>query len=146
MASRSTRHARRIRWRSAAVTAHGTPPLAVGSDGAGLGGFYTPVGAGTLLAEGKEEREIDGVPHVFERPIRGDVALVYAANCQNLSPGLTTVPIDHPRAKAVQNIAPGRNTKYPQLVERLIETILSNRSADRFESQGFDWLAPPNGA
>lgn len=75
-----------------------------------------------------------------------DVALVYAANCQNLSPGLTTVPIDHPRAKAVQNIAPGRNTKYPQLVERLIETILSNRSADRFESQGFDWLAPPNGA
>ena len=42
------------------------------------------MGAGTLLAEGKEERELDGVRHVLERPIRGDVALVYAARADEL--------------------------------------------------------------
>ena len=44
--------------------------------GAGLGGFFTPTGFGTPLAEGKETREIDGSWYVFETPIRGDVALV----------------------------------------------------------------------
>jgi 3-oxoadipate CoA-transferase alpha subunit len=42
------------------------------------------VGAGTLLAEGKEEREIDGVPHVLEPPLRADVALVFAARADEL--------------------------------------------------------------
>lgn len=46
--------------------------------GAGLGGFFTPTGYGTLLAEGKETRMIDGVGHVFERPLRADYALVKA--------------------------------------------------------------------
>jgi 3-oxoadipate CoA-transferase alpha subunit len=46
--------------------------------GAALGGFYTPAATGTLLAEGKETRVIDGVPHVLEWPLRADVALVYA--------------------------------------------------------------------
>lgn len=46
--------------------------------GAGLGGFFTPTGFGTPLAEGKETRVIDGVPMVFESPIRADVALVKA--------------------------------------------------------------------
>jgi 3-oxoadipate CoA-transferase alpha subunit len=46
---------------------------------AGLGGFFSPVSAGTKLAEGKETREIDGRLHVFEKPLRGDVALVKAA-------------------------------------------------------------------
>ena len=45
---------------------------------AGLGGFFTPTGAGTELAAGKETREIDGRTFVFERPLRGDVALVTA--------------------------------------------------------------------
>ena len=45
---------------------------------AGLGGFYSPVGVGTKLAEGKEVREIDGKPYVFEKPLRGDVALLRA--------------------------------------------------------------------
>jgi 3-oxoadipate CoA-transferase, alpha subunit len=45
---------------------------------AGLGGFYTPVGVGTRLAEGKETREIDGRLYVLERPLRGDVALLRA--------------------------------------------------------------------
>lgn len=46
--------------------------------GAGIGGFFTPTGFGTLLAEGKETREIDGRRYVLEIPIRGDVALVGA--------------------------------------------------------------------
>ena len=46
--------------------------------GAGLGGFFTPSGADSLLAEGKEVRVINGRRHVFEEPLRGDVALVKA--------------------------------------------------------------------
>ncbi len=68
----------------ATLVPQGTFAEAIRAAGAGLGGFYTPVGAGTLLAEGKEERELDGVPHVLERPIRADVALVYAARADAL--------------------------------------------------------------
>jgi 3-oxoadipate CoA-transferase alpha subunit len=43
---------------------------------AGLGGFFSPVGVGTRLADGKEEREIDGRRYVLEKPLHGDVALI----------------------------------------------------------------------
>jgi len=43
---------------------------------AGLGGVYTPVGAGTILAKGKEVREIDGKEYVLETPLKADFALV----------------------------------------------------------------------
>lgn len=46
--------------------------------GAGLGGFFTPTGGGTLLAEGKETRVINGRVHVFEEPLPGDFALIQA--------------------------------------------------------------------
>jgi 3-oxoadipate CoA-transferase alpha subunit len=46
--------------------------------GAGIGAFYTPTGAGTMLAEGKESRVIDGRAHVLEYPIHADVALIRA--------------------------------------------------------------------
>ena len=46
--------------------------------GAGIGGFYTPTGIGTKLAEGKETRAIDGKSYVLETPIRGDAALIAA--------------------------------------------------------------------
>lgn len=46
--------------------------------GAGIGGFYTPTGLGTLLAEGKEVRTIDGRDYVLELPIKGDLALIRA--------------------------------------------------------------------
>ena len=68
----------------ATLLPQGTFAEAIRAGGAGLGGFYTPVGAGTLLAEHKEERVIDGVIHVLERPIRGDVALVCAARADVL--------------------------------------------------------------
>ena len=47
--------------------------------GAGIGGFFTPTAAGTKLGEGKETRMIDGRMQVFEKPLRGDVALIKAA-------------------------------------------------------------------
>ena len=46
--------------------------------GAGIGGFFTPTGYGTTLAEGKETREIDGRMYVFEKPIHADYALIKA--------------------------------------------------------------------
>lgn len=63
----------------ATLLPQGTFAEAIRAGGAGIGGFYTPVGAGTVLAAGKEERLINGVPHVLEEPLRADVALVYAA-------------------------------------------------------------------
>jgi 3-oxoacid CoA-transferase subunit A len=47
--------------------------------GSGLGGFYTPTGVGTLAAEGKEVREIDGRAYVLEKPLTADYAIVRAA-------------------------------------------------------------------
>jgi 3-oxoadipate CoA-transferase alpha subunit len=46
--------------------------------GAGIGGFYTPTGYGTPLADGKETRRIEGHDYVFELPIRADYALIKA--------------------------------------------------------------------
>jgi 3-oxoadipate CoA-transferase, alpha subunit len=46
--------------------------------GAGIGGFFTPTGFGTLLAEGKETRVIDGRSYVFETPLHADFALIKA--------------------------------------------------------------------
>lgn len=46
--------------------------------GAGIGAFFSPTGVGTQLAEGKEEREIDGRRYMLEYPIRADYALISA--------------------------------------------------------------------
>ena len=46
--------------------------------GAGIGGFFTPTGYGTELAEGKETREINGRMYVLEAPIHADFALIKA--------------------------------------------------------------------
>src|SRR5712691_11191746 len=46
--------------------------------GAGIGGFFTPTAYGTLAAEGKETRVIDGKPYVLETPLHADFAFVRA--------------------------------------------------------------------
>jgi len=56
----------------------GTLAEAIRAGGAGIGGFYTPTSAGTLLAQGKETKMIDGIEHVFIKGIRGNVAFVRA--------------------------------------------------------------------
>lgn len=70
-------------YASGAVTVElnpqGTLAERIRAGGAGIGGFYTPTGVGTVVAEGKEVREIDGRRHVLETPLRADVAIVRAA-------------------------------------------------------------------
>jgi 3-oxoadipate CoA-transferase alpha subunit len=56
----------------------GTLAERIRAGGAGIGGFFTRTGAGTLLAKGKEAREIDGQTYIFEKPIQGDLALIQA--------------------------------------------------------------------
>jgi 3-oxoacid CoA-transferase subunit A len=56
----------------------GTLAERIRAGGAGLGGFFTPTGAGTMAAEGKETREIDGKLYVFEKPLRADFTIVRA--------------------------------------------------------------------
>lgn len=46
--------------------------------GAGIGGFFTPTGYGTVVSEGKETRTIDGRGHVFEHPLHADFSFVKA--------------------------------------------------------------------
>jgi 3-oxoacid CoA-transferase subunit A len=80
----------------------GTFSERIRAGGAGIGGFFTPTGYGTLVAEGKETRVIDGRPHVFEQPIRADFAfvrawkgdragnLVYRRTARNFNPVMAT--------------------------------------------------------
>ena len=56
----------------------GTLAERIRAAGAGIGAFYTPTGAGTALAEGKETREFDGKLQVLEKPIHAELALVKA--------------------------------------------------------------------
>jgi 3-oxoacid CoA-transferase A subunit len=56
----------------------GTFAERIRAGGAGIGGFFTPTGYGTVVAEGKETRVIDGVPYVLEQPLKADFALVKA--------------------------------------------------------------------
>ena len=67
--------------------------------GAGIPGFYTRTGVGTVVAEGKEQKEFDGKMYILEHGIRADVALVrawkgdthgnlvYRHTAQNFNPG-----------------------------------------------------------
>ncbi|MEH6990509.1 CoA transferase subunit A [Cytobacillus firmus] len=62
----------------------GTLAEAIRCGGAGIGGFYTKTGAGTKLAEGKEEKVIDGESYIFEKAIKGDVAIIKALKADTL--------------------------------------------------------------
>ncbi len=76
----------------------GTFAERIRAGGAGIGGFYTPTGYGTVVAEGKEIREMDGRMYVLEKPLRADFAfvrawkgdrvgnLVYRMTAQNFNP------------------------------------------------------------
>ncbi len=52
--------------------------------GAGIPGFYTPAGVGTLVAEGKEVKEFDGREYLLERGIVGDFSMVAAWKADRL--------------------------------------------------------------
>ncbi len=56
----------------------GTLAEAIRAAGAGIPAFFTPAGAGTLVAEGKEVREFDGRPYLLERALHADFAIIKA--------------------------------------------------------------------
>jgi 3-oxoadipate CoA-transferase alpha subunit len=60
------------------IVPQGTLAERMRAAGAGVAAFFTPTGAGTKLAAGKEVREFDGRPHVMEYALKGDLALVEA--------------------------------------------------------------------
>ncbi len=55
----------------------GTLAEQIRAGGAGLGGFLTPTGLGTVIEEGKDKIEIDGKEYLLELPLRADVALIF---------------------------------------------------------------------
>lgn len=57
----------------------GTLAERVRCGGAGLGGFLTPTGIGTIVAEGKDIINVDGKDYILEKPIRADIALVFGS-------------------------------------------------------------------
>ena len=80
----------------------GTFAERIRAGGAGIGGFFTPTGYGTLVAEGKETRTIDGKMFVLEPPLTADFAfvkawrgdragnLVYRRTARNFNPVMAT--------------------------------------------------------
>src|SRR6266542_3106857 len=80
----------------------GTFAERIRAGGAGIGGFFTPTGCGTLVAEGKETRTINGKPCVLEGPLHADFAfvkgwrgdragnLVYRRTARNFNPVMAT--------------------------------------------------------
>lgn len=61
------------------VVPQGTLSERLRAAGAGIGGFYTPTGVGTAMADGKEVRRFEGRDYLLERPLPGDWAFVRAA-------------------------------------------------------------------
>ena len=80
----------------------GTFAERIRAGGAGIAGFFTPTGYSTIVAEGKETREFDGRPYVFERALKADFAfvkawkgdkwgnLVYRKTARNFNPVMAT--------------------------------------------------------
>jgi 3-oxoacid CoA-transferase subunit A len=56
----------------------GTLAERIRAGGAGIPGFYTKTGVGTLIAEGKEHKQFDGQTYILERALRADLAIVKA--------------------------------------------------------------------
>src|SRR5437764_2531551 len=80
----------------------GTFSERIRAGGAGIGGFFTPTAYGTIVANGKETRVIDGKPYVLEPPLKADFAfvkawkgdrvgnLIYRRTARNFNPVMAT--------------------------------------------------------
>ncbi|MDO5760813.1 MAG: 3-oxoacid CoA-transferase subunit A [Bacteroidota bacterium] len=96
--------------------------------GAGIGGFLTTTGLGTIVEEGKQKISVDGKEYLLEKPIRADVALIGASICdkfgnlvyrgtsQNFNPLMATAAdiVIAEVKEEVEEIAP-ENVKTPYL-------------------------------
>ena len=80
----------------------GTFSERIRAGGAGIPAFFTPTGVGTVIAEGKEDREFDGHSYIMERALKADFAfvkawkgdtwgnLVYRKTARNFNPMMAT--------------------------------------------------------
>ncbi len=66
------------------LTTHGTLVSRICAAAMGLGGFYSPVGAGTFVAQEKESRTIDGKEYLFEKPMTADYGFIRAHKADRL--------------------------------------------------------------
>lgn len=97
----------------------GTLAERIRAAGAGIGGFYTPTGYGTSIAQGKESRQFDGKWHILEKPLHADFAfvkafqgdslgnLVYRKTARNFNAVMATAA-ETTIAEAEQLLEPGR--------------------------------------
>ena len=86
--------------------------------GAGIGGFLTTTGLGTLAEEGKRKIEVEGKEYLLELPLRADVALIgasvadkygnliYRGTSQNFNPMMATAADIAEAKESVENLAP----------------------------------------
>ena len=96
----------------------GTFAERIRAGGAGIGGFFTPTGVGTSVADGKELRVINGRPYLLEKPLRADFAfvkahrgdrlgnLVYRKTARNFNPLMATAA-DMTIAEVDELVEPG---------------------------------------
>lgn len=66
------------------LTPQGTLAERIRAAGAGLGGFLTPTGIGTIVQEGKEIINVDGKDFLLEKPLKADIALIYGTKVDSL--------------------------------------------------------------
>ena len=69
-----------------------------------------------------------------------DAAIVYRANVSQVKNDVKVISINKGKSTAVQPIAIGKESKYPHLVQRLVDALRSDLSKERFKSADFRWL------
>src|SRR5262249_14425612 len=72
-----------------------------------------------------------------------DAVIAYVSNATSAADDLEAIRLDIPCAVAVQPLAGGRASDFPQLTRRLLEALRSRESRERFEANGFHWQAAP---
>ena len=130
------------------VVPQGTLAERLRAAGAGIGGFFCPTGVGTPLAEGKEQRTIDGRDYILEHPVRGDFALikahtadtvgnlVYRKTARNFGPVMATAAAT--TVVQVQNIVPAGGLDPEAVVTPglYVQTIVACPSTTPLPPQG----------
>ncbi|MDF7667337.1 acetate CoA-transferase subunit alpha [Orbaceae bacterium ESL0727] len=114
----------------------GTLAERIRAGGAGLGGFLTPTGMGTVVEEGKQKITVDGVDYLLELPLKADLAIiqghkvdklgnvVYALSAQNFNPlmalAATTVIVEADEVVEVGELSPDEVVTPAALVDYIV--------------------------
>jgi 3-oxoacid CoA-transferase subunit A len=107
----------------------GTFAERIRAGGAGIGGFYTPTGVGTMVAAGKEVRVLDGREYVLEMGLRADFALIKAWQADELGNLVYRM--------TARNFNPMMATAADQVIAEVEEIVPTGRiDPDRVETPG----------